>query len=352
MKLFAKFKKKNNDKVQFFKKKDKKLFCYSTFFQNFKHKRVLKIALLTLIPVSIVSLGAGLKIYDSMNKKNVIDQVEIKNETVLRRVYLLTEDNLTIPLSVNIEKVKTLEEDVIEVFNLLKEDSKVASKHFKGLINKNTRIESMSIDNKLLTLNLSKDFLTSSCSLSLIKTSLVYTMSQYEEIDNLKINVDSLYESEILTRDSKINVEQTSIQQMVNKEAITYFYKRDYDKSSYYIPKTIYVEKETNYNQTFINGSKIRLPSTSLLKKIDLYKNLSKTQTSTSLFTFEITKDGLKEDNLVKNELYNLLMLSLEMMNKDENVSFVLDGEVMKVDGIENSENYEVSSYTYNEIKL
>ena len=44
--------------------------------------------------------------------------------------------------------------------------------------------------------------------------------------------------------------------------------------------------------------------------------------------------------------------MSLEFMNKEEMVSFTLEGESIQVDGIYELENYSVSSVIINEVEL
>ena len=45
-------------------------------------------------------------------------------------------------------------------------------------------------------------------------------------------------------------------------------------------------------------------------------------------------------------------MLSLDLMNKETKVNFVLEGETLMVEGIYQEEDIAVSNIDYNEIKL
>ena len=60
----------------------------------------------------------------------------------------------------------------------------------------------------------------------------------------------------------------------------------------------------------------------------------------------------LSEEDYVKKELFDLVNMSLEFMNKEEMVSFTLEGESIQVDGVYELENYSVSNIIINEVEL
>lgn len=358
MKLFEKLSKKKalkKSKQKYFKKRNKPLFMFSTMkFLNInpKLKRGLKIGTLVAIPCSLLAIGTSIGLYEHFNKPSIKEEVIINNNEVTRRVYLLSKDDITIPLSIHLQKFNSTEEEIIEVFNLLKEDSKLANDSFKGVVPSSTRILSLQISNGLLNLNLSEDFLNHKVSTSVLESSLTYTMLQFDGIDRLSLEVEDKYKSNVLTSSIGINVSSYNLSSITNKELITYYYKKKYVGQSYYVPKSIYVDKMDSDNLTFYEGLKYRMPASSTLQKIDLYSYLSSNQNKQDDYTFEINKTGLVDENLVNKDLYNLILLSLDIMQKDKKVSFTLEGEALQVDGIINEDDYQVSSIIYNEIMI
>ncbi len=357
MKLFENFSKKRalkKAKQKYFKQKNKPMFFFTSFKgMNPKVKRGLKIGAIVAIPVAFLTVGASIGIYEHLNKDKIKEEVVLQKETITRRVYLLSKDNITVPLSVHLDKFNSVEEEIIEVFNLLKEDSKLNNDYFKGIVPKDTRILSIEIDEDgLLTMNLSEDFLTYKVSEKQIETSILYTMLQFDGIDRLSLEVEDKYHSDILSSDLGINMSSYNLSSIVNKELMTYYYQKSYGGTNYYIPKSLYVEKKEKDNLTFMEGVKYRLPGSEGLQKIALYSSLSNNQVASDSMTFEVKNTALVDENLVNNDLYNLLLLSMDIMGRNENVNFTLEGEAIEVDGIMSSEEYEVSSYVYNEVQI
>lgn len=357
MKLFEKLSKKRalkKSKQKYFKKKNKPLFFFSTLKgMNPKVKRGLKMGMIIAIPVAFLTVGTSIGLYEHFSdKEKVKEEVILQEETITRRVYLLSKDNITVPLSVSLNKFNSVEEEIIEVFNLLKEDSKLNNDYFKGIIPKNTRILSLQIEDGLLTMNLSEDFLQYKVSENQLESSITHTMLQFDGIDKLSLEVGEKYKSDVLTLDLGINTSSYNLSEIVNKSLMTYFYQKKYGGVDYYIPKSIYVETKESDNLTFSNGLNYKLKGAEGLRKLPLYSYISKNQTFSETMTFEVENTALKEENLVKKELYNLLLLSMDIMGIEKEVSFTIEGEQIKVEGIIDEKEYQVSSIVYNEIKI
>ncbi len=356
MRLFDKISKKRalkKSKQKYFKQKNKPLFIFSSGkSMNPKVKRGLKIAGVIALPLSLLALGTSIGLHEHFNSNKIQEKVELKDETITRRVYLLSKDEITVPLSVQLNKFNSVEEEIIEVFNLLKENSKLSSDYFKGIIPSETRILTLQIEDGLLKMNLSDDFLGYKVSEANLISSITYTMLQFEGINKLSLEVTDKYQSDILTSDLGINTSSYNLSSIVNKELMTYYYQKSYGGVNYYIPKSIYVERFESDNLTFFNGLKTRLSAATGLKKIDLYSCLASAQQSYDDMTFAVNSKALVEENLVNKDLYNLLLLSMDIMGREEKVNFTLEGEEIKVEGIVNVEEYEVSSFVYNEVKI
>ncbi len=359
MKLFDKFKKKKEQKEskqKFFKKRSQPLFIVTSFGENHpKLKRALKITALGVIPLGAIIIGTIFGI-QSANKENQVEYdsiVNLKDETIVRRVYLLSEDEDTIPLSVHLDKMNSIHEEILETFNLLKVNSIVTNDHLKGLIPSDTRIVSLTLEDGLLSLNLSKEFLNYEAPKDKLLTSITYTMLQFDDVDQVTIEVDNEIFSEKMDQNQGINlVSSYGLSSTLGKELMTYYYEKTIGETSYYVPVSIYVDQQEKENLTFYKGLSYRHSASSGYRSINLYKMLAKSQVPMDTMTFAIDESALIEENLVNHDLYNLLLLSMDIMKKDEEVSFTLEGKTLAVEGIQDEENYEVSSIVYNEVQI
>lgn len=360
MNIFEKLKKKreiNKAKQRYFKKHDRNFFFITSIGDNHpKLKRAMKISFLGVVPIVLISLGAFFGLKEMNDNKNGIslDQVvEISKENNNRRVYLLSKENDTIPLTITLDKMNSIHEEILTLFNLLKEDSEVTSSSFKGVIPSSTRLVSFTLEEGKLSLNLSKEFLEYENNVTKEKLldSITYTMIQFDEVDDVELFVeDELFINE-LDSSRGINLDNTySINSIRNKKLMTYFYEKNIDNKAYYLPKSIYVDDKEKDNLTFYEGSKAT--PTSSLKRLDVYKQLSTTQNPSENMEFNVKETALVEENLVNQNLYNIILLSMDIMDIDKEVSFVLEGESLAVEGIKEEENYKVNSIIYNEVKL
>ena len=140
---------------------------------------------------------------------------------------------------------------------------------------------------------------------------------------------------------------------MKGKEKVVIFGKRTYDQNNeYLIPVTVFVEAKDSFNETFVNAVNKSFSSSSSLKKVSLYEGLSKEQNPNDEFVFNVNSKALSDEDYVKKDLFDLVSMSLEFMNKEEMVSFTLEGESIQVDGIYELESYSVSSVIINEVEL
>lgn len=359
MNLFERFKKKRalkKSKQKFFKKRTKPFFFITSWGDSHpKVKRVLKIATLGVLPVGAIVIGTilGIQYANSERNPSFDSIVQLKDETVVRRVYLLSEDYDTIPLSVHLDKMNSIHEEILETFNLLKVDSVVTNEHLKGLIPAETRVLSFTLEDGLLALNLSEEFMNYKVPKEKLYSSITYTMLQFDEVNRVSIEVTDQLFSGILDQQMGINIVSSyGLSTTIGKELMTYYYSKTIGDTSYYVPVSMFVEKQEKDNLTFYKGLSYRHAASTGYRSLDLYKMLSKDQSPMDTMTFAVNKEALIEENLVNNDLYNLLLLSMDIMQKDTPVSFTLEGESVAVEGVIEEENYEVSSIVYNEVEI
>lgn len=334
-------------------KKDKKLS---------KREKVLKYTAIVLFPLLAITSGVvlGFREYNK-DKKPITDEVSISTNEIKRKIFLVSSDNYTIPITVNMDQRTTLQQEIVDVFDLLRTSSKANSKYVTGFINDKTKINSFNLENKELTLDLSSEFYDTDINYVNVIEALTLTFLQFDEIDGIKIRVDGKEVESYnnvplpssLNYQFGINQEVYNIKDIIGKEKVVVFGKRTYDaENQFLVPVSVYAEKGESKNITFTNAIKQNFSPSSSLKKVDLYKGINKAQQVSEDFSLSVNNLSLSEENYVNKDLFDLVNMSLEFMNLDQTVSFTLEGESVQVDGVYELEDYKVSGCIINEIKI
>ncbi len=335
------------------KKKDKNLT---------KREKVLKYTAIVLFPVLAITSGVVLGFREYNKEKNkIITDVTITTDEVKRKIFLVSNDNYTIPITVNMNQRSTLQQEIMDVFDLLKTSSKANSKYVTGFINDNTKINSFNLENKTLELNLSDDIFDTKLNSVNIIEALTLTYLQFDEIESLRLLVDGKEIKEFnstplpsyLDYKFGINQQMYSIRDIIGKQKVVIFGKRIYDADNQYlIPVSVYANRGESNNITFANAVKQSFPASTQLKKVDLYQGINAKQDESEDFSLSINSSSLSDENYVNRDLFDLVNMSLDFMDINETVNFTLEGESIQVDGVYELESYSVSSCIINEIQI
>lgn len=327
-----------------------------------KVNKIIKHSFCFSLPLLGAILGStlGIREYNKNKTPQTDVLVEVTKDQVNRRVYLISNDNLTIPLSVSLNKKTTLQEEIMDVYNLLKVDSKISNEYLNGFISEDIKMNKLEVRDNILTLDFSDNILNGVSNQNKIIEALTLSFVNFDEIDSLEIYINgtklndmvSLYLPDKLDEKYGINQDFYYTSSIIGKEKQVIFYERTYSENhKYLVPVSVYVEEEKNVTQTFVNATRVSQPVSSHLKKLDIYNGLDNVQDNDE-HVYSITSNGLVSEECVNKNLYQLITLSYDLMNIDSNVSFSLDGETIRVDGIYNEEDTKVSNIIVNEIKL
>ena len=149
-------------------------------------------AALVIVPLLLTALGTGvgLGIYYNQKPNEPVDV--IKQDTgENHRIYLVANDKTTVPLTVKTKKRNTIGENLKDLFNLLKTDSKANTNSIKGIVPAETKVNAIEVFNDELILDVSEEFLNYEPTKEVnILESLVYTFSEFPSINMLSIYVN------------------------------------------------------------------------------------------------------------------------------------------------------------------
>lgn len=206
--------------------------------------RKIVITSLSLLIVMIIYLLAG------NNKVKVYDDFYYINNEDKMSIYTLTDNNYVAKAMVYLDNNKNILERIKDILNIMiigNSSNALLPEYFNPVIPNDTKILSVKIKDNILYINFSKEFLNidKDVSRSVIE-SLVYTLTNFKEIEGIKIEVDGKTLNyipntdekigSVLTKDFGINkVYDITSNEDIVKTIIYYAYK-----DGYFIPVTKY----------------------------------------------------------------------------------------------------------------
>ena len=332
------------------------------FTLNISNKKLLKRILAVSLPIFVV--GASISTYliktKGHNASLVNNNVSIVNG-VKRQVYLLNNENLVLPVTVTIESKELITDEIKELMNLLKKENN----KFNNILDKDCELKNVTLENDTLTLNFNEKFYNYDLNNEKrIVESLVWTCLQYDEINNLKIQVEDvdlqympLNNTPLPSNLNKeIGINNHLSVKDTTKKSVNVFFETSLENEKYYVPVTVKVDDYENDYQEIIEGLNSKLPLYCNLKipsiknKIEVLKYSELDDTYN--LNLELSNKALFDEKTIDNSVFDYLVMNL--IFNDENiktVSVTVNDEIMQVSGYEDS-SIQVSNIIYNEIKL
>ncbi len=215
-----------------------------------KTKAIRKIFVTTL---SLFILLVVYSIPNTINNNVLRTNLEVENTTGLytNNIYLLNNDNYLVKAKILLDS-KKIEDKIKKIIsNLTISKSSKFSNDLKAIIPKDTKLLNMSINNKIVTLNFSSEFLNMKVDKEKqIISGLVYSILDLDDIDGVIILVNNKVLDKypntkeelpkILDKKIGINKEYNlSSRDNINKVVIYYINKSG--NNNYYVPVTKYV---------------------------------------------------------------------------------------------------------------
>lgn len=213
------------------------------------------------IIVLLIALFSGLLLYFFPKEKlKIKKQIIIKNNT---SVYLLDKNNY-----VSLTNIKTNKKEIYDKIKEIVEDLKINNPSlpngFQGLLNPDTEIINLSLENNLLKINFTKSFLDAGNEEKMLE-SLIYSLTSLKEIDKIIIYVEGniltkLPKSGIilpstLDREIGINKEYT-FNNLNDVKDVTIYYLKENNNKEYYIPVTKYLNSDKTKEEIIIDELK------------------------------------------------------------------------------------------------
>ncbi len=324
----------------------------------------IKTILTFMIPVALISTGVALGVKFNSKDDEIKKEVVLETNKIYHRVYLLSSDDYVIPLTFKMNQRLTIQEEIIEVFSLLKTNTKAGNEYLRGYIPVDTKLLNIDLNNEILTLNMSNEFnnYTETNEVKMLE-SMVHTFLDFDGVSELKLQVDG---SSLSSFPKNNLIFPTSLNKSIGINRLTYtedvslktrtvvFYSHSYDNKEYMIPVSLY-SNESEQVSAFISKTKYKPSITTGLNNISTYNYLDYSNpplvNEEGIF-ISVNEQCLLEEGIINSDIYELILLSFSFMNIDQNVSLNIDGESYQVNGYYYADDVEVSSITYNQVAI
>lgn len=282
--------------------------------------------------ITLISLTFN---YLKEDNNTSLEEIEFVSNLYISYIYLLNEDNYLVKVDTLVNKG-----DIVNIAKELLNDLSVNNfkyNNLKGLISSNTKINNITYENNILTIDFSNDLLKVSKNLEeKVIESIVYTLLEIEGVDNIIIKIDGnilekLEKSNkslpiLLNNEFGINKDYniTSIKDI--QKVILYYEYNDND-NIYYIPVTKYVNSREDKIKIIIDTLKGNyFSNTNLISYLNKKNNID-FKIDEDILT--LTFDSLNEDNL-ESVTYLLACSVFDTLNINK-VIFEVDSQIVSI---------------------
>lgn len=308
--------------------------------------RKLMVATLTLFILMILYMMPDSIIDKSLDIKN--DNVEYVYSNSLDVIYLLDSNDYVARTKINVNKTDDVSSKAKELTEGLIIDgskSNIIPNGFRSIIPSGTSILNLSLEDKILTIDFSKELLDINIEYEdKMIEALVYTLTSIDGIDKVIIKVEGekltkLPKSgkllpDILDKSYGIN-KVYDISSMHSIDSFTLYYVNSYNDNNYYVPVTKYINND--------NQDKIKVIIEELSSAPIYESNLmSFLDVSTKLLDYELKEDTIKlnfnnailsdvtSNNILEEVIYTISLAMDDNYGVEEVVFLVENEEIYK----------------------
>jgi germination protein M len=285
---------------------------------------------------------------ENQNEKDVDseDQTEDGN-TVKRELFLLDENGMVVPQTISLPATETKEvaKQVLEYLVIDGPVTNLLPNGFKAVLPAGTQVNSLSLEDGVLTVDLSEEFTQYAAEDELkIIQAMTFTLTQFDSVERIKLRMDGK-DLDVMpvngtpiangySRADGINVYVGDVSDITEAKATTVYFPAQHDDNFYYVPVTMPLNLQDQDIYTAVVEQLINGPSYELSGLLSVFQNDVRLLSTPSLeegtltLTFNDSILNNLENKTISNEVLNSLVLSL---TEQESVESVL----VKVEGVE-----------------
>lgn len=286
-------------------------------------RRIRKIFYTTLTTFIILAVYTLSNLEQNVLRTNL----ELENITNIKTntVYLLNKNDYLTGVDIFLEK-DSPKNQVINIFDYLKESNKKIISKYKGYIPSNSQIIDINIDNNIVFLNLSKDFLSSNIDVTV--PGLVKSLTSIKGIDKVDLKVNNNYldlYDKPLDKNISINKEY-KINNRSDIDRVVIYYLSD---DNNYIPVTKYLNDKREKIEIIIDELKNNDNSNLISYLSDNIKLTNYTEENNILF-LTFNDEFIKDKNVIN---YNMNEIAYSVFDNYDvsSVMFIVNKKNVKI---------------------
>lgn len=270
------------------------------------------------------------------------DGEEGKEGTVQTELYLIDKHGLVVPQTFQLPNTESIAKQALEYLVEGGPVQEMLPSDFRAVIPADTQI-SVDIHDGVATVDFSKEFADYAPEDELkILQSITYTLTQFDTIDKVKLqlNGNPLTEMPVngtpingeLTRNIGINIDTSEVADITDTEQVTVYYIAQTNENSYYVPVTKRVKNDNKDTvvtvvEELIKGPKLNselytlfMPDVELVEEPTIKDGVVTLNFNENLY-------GSYDQKLVTKQVLDTLVLSLTEHKGIEAVSIQVNGE-------------------------
>lgn len=299
------------------------------------------------------------------NKKvDIVVNEEVQTSVVHRKVFLISQDNFVIPVTIGFQAKPNLAEELYFVTSLLKEGSPIIQEGMSGIFPQETLVHSISLDQKILTLNVSSQFANYPAKKEIrILESLAWTYGQYKEIEGIRLQVDGVPLTKMPVNKTVIpsplskgfGINNHVFFQHYGQKPLTLYYQKTIDGLTYYVPTTRREDIQLTEVSSIVSLIHEDISPVIGLKPLPVWDQLTLNSTpvlADGTLQFDLGVDALVDETSVSKDLYEAIILVFMELDFVEKVSILVTGEEVQVGDYEIPEIIDVADIIVNEVAI
>ncbi|MFT4416528.1 GerMN domain-containing protein [Fredinandcohnia humi] len=277
------------------------------------------------------------------------DTEEATTETVKRDLFLIDENGLVVPYSVDLPKADGAARQVLEYLVAGGPVTEMLPDGFRAVIPQDTQVDVNMKDDTIIA-DFSKEFETYNAEdEAKILQAITWTLTQFENVKNVEIRVNGHILEEMpvngtpipedLSRADGINLDNGDIVDITNSRPVTLYFYVQNDEIEYYVPVTKRIENTEKDKVTAVVNALIDGPGfkTKLLSEFHPDVELLGSTIDDGKVTLDFNEAifGSFNEKMISKNVLNTLVLSLTEQPDIKSVAITVDGnaDILSEDG-------------------
>ncbi|WP_195598771.1 GerMN domain-containing protein [Longibaculum muris] len=269
------------------------------------------------------------------------ESIEENQDVYLKTVVFKDSDNDLIPITVNFHSEVELEQDVRNRIELMKSDE-FLNYGLYPVLSHDLQVESVDLKDKVLTINFNDQLYANKDAMDIIET-LTYTMTDYEDVDELKLQINGkdvsyLPNSTIplssLHHDLGLNNFEETSSLLHETIPVMVYNQKTIEQFSYYVPTTFRIDENES----------LKSQVQTILSYVQSKIHLLDAQMKDGILTIDLDSNILLDNERIDQSLEDLIVLSLSSLKNVKDVEIKINGEDVRTK--------QSSQIEYNYIKI